>query len=71
MHLLFGLVGTFILCGVILFYMGKKDEKDKIRHESQKVLYHSSNKDSYVKANDVFKILSDSNININYLGSQR
>ena len=65
----FGLIGTFVICGIILASL-KSEDKDTSTNNRSDILYNSSNKNSYIKARKLFQTLEDAGVTPNFLGEK-
>lgn len=63
----FGLVSAFIVCGFILASLKNEENKDTAPDNRSDILYNSSNKDSYIKAGNLFKTLENAGAIPNFL----
>ena len=64
----FGLVSAFIVCGFILASLKNEDNEKAEPDNRSDILYKSSNKDSYIKAGNLFKTLENAGVIPNFLG---
>lgn len=58
MELFFGLLGTFLICGLILIKL-IEDDKNKKSDNRSEVIYNSSEHVDYVEAKEVFKVVEN------------
>ncbi len=68
MELIISFIIAFLGCVIYISISGEKKKSATSTPKSSKVLYCSSNRNSYADARDVFKTLKDAGIRINFLG---
>ena len=66
----FGLLGTFIICYLILIRLDKNEDKEVSTNNKSYILYNANSKDTYTKARDVFYTLENAKVTINFLNRQ-